>query len=517
MTSLEVPELTLGWGVLEWGSEMLAQPDGDDKGATWVYTDEQALFILRFYAIDERGRFIYRRGMLSRPKGWGKSPLVAAICATELLGPVKFDGFDANGVPVGRPAPSPVVQICATAEKQADNTMTLVLEMLGSGPAMNEYNLDLGLSRIRAVGSGTLERITASPTGAEGNRTTFAVLDESHLWLPNNGGIQMSNVIRRNLMKTGGRSIETTNAPVPGQGSVAELTDAAWFRIEEGQSHEGLLYDSVEVYVEDIYDKEQAMPALVHCYGNAAIDNGGWLDLERVWEEINDPATTEADARRFFFNQRVRRGSQWIAEPRWAACGDKELRHLRPSDRIALGFRGRARSGAVGLVACRLRDSAMFTLKTWETDPSVRDDEINHSEVDEYVREALLEYDVKLMYAAPQNWQDIVGRWYLDNEDVVEEFWLSSKAKWIRAIEEFETAVLASRLKHNFDPALTRHVSNSHAEVTPAGDIIIRKASQHSNEFIDVAEAGILAYAAAQEAIERGLDTDGPSRTVYSF
>ena len=95
-----LPKLTLGWDILDWGSEYLAQPDGAFKGDTWVYTKEQARFVLWFYAIDEKGRFIYRRALLARPKGWGKSPLLAAIASTELLGPVQFSGFDAYGKPV---------------------------------------------------------------------------------------------------------------------------------------------------------------------------------------------------------------------------------------------------------------------------------------------------------------------------------------------------------------------------------------------------------------------------------
>jgi len=64
----KIPERTLGWGVLNWCSTWLAQPDGDDKGDRWVFTNEQALFILNFYAVDEYGIWLYRRGVLERPK-----------------------------------------------------------------------------------------------------------------------------------------------------------------------------------------------------------------------------------------------------------------------------------------------------------------------------------------------------------------------------------------------------------------------------------------------------------------
>jgi hypothetical protein len=64
---------TLGWLVLDWMSEMLAAPDRTEYEPLTL-TREQAQFILNFYAIDPRsGRRRYRRGVLSRPKGWGKA------------------------------------------------------------------------------------------------------------------------------------------------------------------------------------------------------------------------------------------------------------------------------------------------------------------------------------------------------------------------------------------------------------------------------------------------------------
>lgn len=66
----EVPELTLGWAVLEWQLDYLLQPDGDNAGKPWTLTPEQVRFVLQWYAIDERGRWKWRRGVLRRMKGW---------------------------------------------------------------------------------------------------------------------------------------------------------------------------------------------------------------------------------------------------------------------------------------------------------------------------------------------------------------------------------------------------------------------------------------------------------------
>lgn len=62
---------TLGWQILEWQYDYLLQPDGPNAGQPWTYTDEQLWFVLNWYAIDGRGRFCNRRGVLRRMKGWG--------------------------------------------------------------------------------------------------------------------------------------------------------------------------------------------------------------------------------------------------------------------------------------------------------------------------------------------------------------------------------------------------------------------------------------------------------------
>ncbi|MGZ4663214.1 MAG: hypothetical protein ACXVYB_18250 [Arthrobacter sp.] len=61
-----LPERTLGWEILGWVAEWLTFSDGNP----FILTPEQARFVLWFYAIDERGKFSYRKAVLQRMKGW---------------------------------------------------------------------------------------------------------------------------------------------------------------------------------------------------------------------------------------------------------------------------------------------------------------------------------------------------------------------------------------------------------------------------------------------------------------
>lgn len=512
-----LPKLTLGWQILDWGSAFLAQPDGADKGDTWSYTREQAKFILWYYALDEKGKFLYRRALLARPKGWGKSPLLAAIASTELLGPVQFDGFDADGNPVGRPSYSPLIQLAAVSEAQTDNTMSLVIEMLAEGYAVDYYNLDIGKSRILVPG-GKLEPVTAQAKSREGQRPTFAVLDETHLWVPSNGGDKLAATIRRNLGKINGRSVETTNAYLPGEESVAEDSQAYWESIMRGEvDNPGLMYDFRQAPANTPYERgEDRRKGLVQVYGDAAKENGGWVDLDRIEQEMDDPATKEADGRRFYFNQITQGSLQWIDPVKWQACFDPHVRPLDVRDAITLGFDGGLRDDSTALVACRIEDGAIFPIHVWEKPDGSKDWEVDFVSVDLFVRDTLENFNVIRMNCDPAYWQDIVGRWAMDFEGIVWEWWTNRKKAMAEANERFHTAVMLGQMKHNNDPVITRHVLNAHIEETPWGDLL-RKDIRGGSRKIDAAVASVLAFEARGEAIEDGFLAKKKKNTVYSF
>lgn len=131
-----LPEKTLGWGVLRWMAEYVNTPGGHDDPARlrmlismaeaglsfnenmFLPTDEQIRLILWWYAVDDKGQYIYREGVIRRLKGWGKDPVAAALALVELCGPVAFSNFDSEGNPVGRERHSAWVTVAAVSQDQ---------------------------------------------------------------------------------------------------------------------------------------------------------------------------------------------------------------------------------------------------------------------------------------------------------------------------------------------------------------------------------------------------------------
>lgn len=457
------PFPSLGWSLLDALSDVLPSPTDEDEEL--VFTREQALTIVEWYGIDDHGRFVYRRGASRRSKGRGKSPIEAAKSIAELSLDVLFDGWDANGEPVGRPwgtrgSPAPWVQIAAVSEDQTENTYGALYEFLSAndGLAADELGIDLGLTRCYLRDRpGKLEPVTASAGTREGQRVTYGVLDETHLWTPRNGGKKLAATIRRNVSKMGGRTYETTNAFVPGEDSVAEGTHKA---AQKGAA--GIFYDAVEapqVKAEDPDEKLRA--ALAVAYGDAY-----WVDLDRIVAEIRDPETTWEDASRFYFNWNVDDRLKAVETKRWEARRI-DVGEVPAGARVGLGFDGSISDDCTALIGCTAIDGVphLFEIEVWSRpERASRGWRIPRSEVKARWVEAFDYWDVGLMLCDPAKWQtEIEGAAEEYGEERVVFFDTNQPTRMSRACDRFSTALAEEGgLTHDGSETLSAHVLAMH-------------------------------------------------------
>lgn len=443
---------SLGWDLLDWYETYLRVPSGVNYGKALRLTDEQARFIIRWYALDPRtGHYVFRRGASRRVKGWGKSPMLAAWGIGQLVGPVVFDGWDAQGEPVGKAQLTPWVQIAACSEDQTGNTYSALYSMLADSPALDDFGIDLGRTKVFLKGRPgcVIEPVTASAGSREGQPITDAVMDETHLWLRSNGGQRLAAVLRRNLGKMNGRSLESTNAFVPGEGSVAEDTHSAF---EKGER--GLLYDAVEgPWVEDLSDKRALRKALRVAYGDAK-----WVNLTRVIAEIQDPATEPSDARRFYLNQLVKHDLAAVDPARW-----KDLAHpetvVPDGARVGLGFDGSISQDATALIGCT-EDGHIFELDVWERPLAAgREWRIPRREVHAAVERAFERFSVGRMMCDPPRWQTEISEWAARfGEETVVFFDTQSTRRMAAACDRFATDLASGQMTHCGSTTLTSHV-----------------------------------------------------------
>lgn len=507
---------SLGWDIVDWIEASLTVPDGEHQGTPLKLTDEQIKFLIRFYRLDPvTGRRDYRRGVLVRPKGWGKSPFLAGVALAELVAPVVPDGWDAAGEPVGKPRATPWIQIASVSEDSTDNTWSSLLQMVEDGQVVEQVpGIDVGITRIFIPGGGRMEPVTSSAGSREGQRITFTVLDETHLWTPTNGGTRLAATLRRNLAKMGGSSVETTNAPFLGEGSVAEATIEACRR--GGAAARGVLFDHREAPETDLADAAALRKALAFVYGDSS-----WIDLQRLLEEIADPDTDPDDARRFYLNQVRAAADRAFDRDRWAELARPET-IVADKTPVVLGFDGSRFDDATALIGTVIADGHQFVLGLWEKPqgPDGEGWEVPADEVDAAVADAFDRFKVWRLYADPPYWESNVAAWagrYGDKRVI--EWWTHRDRQVAFALRAYRQAMTTGELTHDGDAAMARHIGNAVRRRARARDDdgkpmwTIGKPARQSPYKIDAAMAGCLAWEARRDAVASGA-THQKSRRV---
>jgi len=525
---------TLGWGVIAFVEAYCLQPDGDDAGEPFYFTREQLNFILWFYAVDAGGKFTYRRAVLRRAKGWGKSPFLGALALAELCGPVRFGGWDEDGEPIGVTHPMPWVIIAGVSETQTENTFAAIRAMCEGSLLVEDFGLDIGVTRILTPSGGKIVPVTANAATQEGARPSFAIMDETHHWTKSNGGAKLARVVRRNLAKSrdgAARAIETTNAHEPGQESVAEGSYLAWLATVEGRSRsKGILYDSREAPGDiDLADEVAVMAGLRCAYGDAS-----WVDLERILAEVYDPDTPPEEARRFYLNQIVAAADSWIAPPEWHANRRDDLAPLKlgtpgskrdRGDIVTLGFDGSLTDDSTALVAVRVDDGAAFLLAIWEKPegPAGAGWEVPKDQVRDAVAYAFSVLDVVAFFSDVAYWETDIDAW---RDEYGEQLLVKATTRhaigWdmrghqmdtTRSVEALHRAITDKELPwgaHELlvgsasgDAILTRHVLNARRRPNRWG-VSFGKETRESPKKVDALASLILARMARTRVLAEG-------------
>ncbi|MDH6462066.1 hypothetical protein M2302_002241 [Micromonospora sp. A200] len=502
-----LPRWTLGWQIAGWCAEYLRA----EGGGPWRFTNEQLRFVLWWYAVDENGRFIHRKGVLQRLKGWGKDPLVAVMCLIELVGPSRFSHWDKEtGEPVGIAHPQAWVQVAAVSRDQTRNTMTLFPSLM-SDHFITTYKIKAGAELIRANGGRQrLEAVTSSYRALEGGRSTFVVLNETHHWIKGNNGDKMYETIDGNATKKDSRYLAITNAYLPGEDSVAERMREAYNKIVEGRAVDvGFLYDSVEAHPKTPLTAEALRIVLPKIRGDAV-----WLNVETIIQSVQDLTLSASRSRRMWLNQIVADEDALYGPEQWVPL-EVEGATLQPGDEIVLGFDGGKTDDSTGLVCIRVSDSVAFVLGLWEKPdgPASEGWEVDRVAVDSAVHEAFRTFKVKGFYADVALWESYITEWSetygeglavkASEKSVIGWDMRQSLQRVTRAHERLMQTIFDGKLRHDGDLSLRRHLLNARRRTNNYG-VSFGKESRESPRKVDLYAALMLAHEALHDLRTRG-------------
>lgn len=448
----QLPE-TLGFQIIDWCETNLVH---HLSGEPWRFSILQKRFIVLWYALSERDRWIWRSSVMRLAKGSGKDPFLAAVALAEMLGPVKFSHRNAvTGRPVGMSHQMALVIIAANSEAQAQETL-LVANGMVSEALRGATGYDAGKLGSSTPTGSRIKLMTNSVRTAEGAPATCVLLNESHHMTESNGGMRVADVARRNTAKSPdgqARVLEATNAHEPGGDSVAERTYEAWQdQLSGPEEHRDILYCSVEADPSLSFNVVEEAEEIVR----QAYYYSPWISKERILAEVHDLRTTPADAIRFFANGLAAAESAWIEPNNLDLCSSDS--ELKPGDEITLALDCSKSDDTTALTACRMSDGMVFEIGHWTKPHGDRGKGwlVPRWEVDDKVTETRLTYKVLWFGVDPSPTTD---------EDNITEYWGTLVSKW--AVEFRKDITLPA--------STTNPVLFDHRMSTPGGKERVRQ------------------------------------------
>lgn len=524
MTVLMVPNddirpwPTLGPLVCDFIEENLVFGPGDLRGQPAFLDEEKRALVWRMYEVYPQGhanagRRRFKRAGLSLRKGTAKTEFAAWIAACELHheAPVRCDGFDKQGNPLGAPVNDPYIPMVAYTEEQSDELAYGALRViLEESPLRDDF--DIGYERImRKRGDGKVVSLSSSPSARDGARTTFQIADETHWWtlprLVNAHQTMMANLPKRKLADAW--ALEVTTAPEPGAGSVAESTMDYAKAILEGKAKDArLFYFHRQASDEhDLETQEGARAAVIEASGPAA----KWSDIDAIVELWRDPTTDRAYWERVWCNRLVMSSQKAFDAKQWDLLARQDS-PVKYGDLLVLGFDGAQFRDATGLVATHVETGYQWVMGVWEHPLGRENWQVPVEEVDVTVKNAFEDYEVWRLYADPPYWQSWIAKWAGEyGDDQVIEWWTNRRKAMSYALEGFSTSMTSGDISHDGNKTLSKHIANAHRSDLPQRDEetgkplwLIKKERHDSPHKIDLAMAAVLSWEARTDAIAAG-------------
>ncbi|MDX3748723.1 terminase [Streptomyces sp. AK08-02] len=524
------PWPTLGPQVCDLIEERAVHGPGALRGRPYVLDPEKRGLIYRWYEVypqghPRAGKRRFKRVGLSVRKGTAKTELAAAVAFAELHpdGPVRCDGFDADGEPVGVPVSDPFIPMVAYTEEQTEELAYAALYvMVTEGPDGDLF--DPGLDRImRWGGSGKAVPLASSPDSRDGARTTFQHFDETHRFtLPRHRGAHqtmLANIPK--IMMFDPWSLETTTTYTPGEDSVAQGTHEFAELIAAGKSKDRTLCffhrEATPRPDEDLSDDRQIRAAVREASGPSI---AAWPDFEGQVDAIvslyNAPDTDRAYWERVWLNRRVQAGRQAFSVDRWKELARPDQPLPAKGEKIVIGFDGAQFRDATALIATHLATGFQWSLGIWECPPGANDPggegwECPEDEVDAVLVEAFKTWDVVRLYADPPYWEGMISRWKGRWGDKrVTEWWTNRLKAMAYSLKAYKGAMQSGALTHSADPVYARHIANARRKILKMLDEqgqplwVIEKERHQSPLSMDGSMAGCLSWEAYRDAIKAG-------------
>lgn len=493
---------SLGGGVCDFIEERLVHGPGDVLGSPVKLTDEYRLFLWRAYEVYPRGHELegrrrFKRVVLSRRKGSAKTEVGAFVAIVEMdpEGPVRFDGWDAGGDPVGRPVLDPYIPMVAVTEEQVEDlAYGAVHAILSHDQCGLVDDYDVGLERImHKTAAGKMQPLANAPSARDGARTTFQHFDEPHLYVSDR--LRKSHAtMMRNLPKRYAAdpwALETGTMYGPGEDSVAERSHRYALDVRAGKIVDPTLYfDHRQASERWDLDVVEQLEAAVREASGDAIE---WADVPSIMGMFRDPSADENELRRYWLNQPRRRSEKWTAVTNVWGDRARPGRAVEGGSKIVAMFDGSYSRDSTALIGCTVEEVPhVFEIRTWERPAHQPGWRTPRNEVIDEIAATMRTFEVVELSCDPPGWhreiEDLEHTY-----DVVVRFETNQPSRMGPATDSFEQAVAAGEVTHDGSETIARHLDNCVPKLSRGHKVVTKEHADSPNK-IDAAIGAIGAH-----------------------
>lgn len=443
--------------------EFLRVPKGTGAGEPFRLRPWQRAVVKRLYPPTGKRP---RQGVLSLPRGNGKSGLAAALALYGLL---------ADGVEGAQ------VAVVASDERQARIVFSAARRMVELDERLREQ-VQVFTDRLYVPRTdSTLFPLPAEPAALQGWDPSLVIVDELHV---------VTEPVWDAMALAAGKRPESLTLAISTPAD--RLDSVMWRLVQYGRENpDDRSFVLVEYAAPDgceLDDREawkQANPAL-----------GDFLHADAVAATLK--TTREAAFRRYRLGQWTGTADSWLGWGMWDACRHPDGAELPEDDTlVALAFDGSASGDSTALVGCTIPSGDelphVFTVAMWEAPPDDPRWRVPRGEVSAMIDAAFDRWNVRELAADPWGWRTELEEWSARHGGAVVEWNTAHAGRMAPATDRAYAAISEGRLTHDGNEALSVHMANAVARRSPMGDLIA-KDKKNSTRKIDGAVAAIVAH-----------------------
>lgn len=463
---------------------------------------------------------------------------MAWVTGTELHpeSPVRWTGYDptaVGGLKTGRAVNNPYIPLLAYTKDQTEELAFGALRSILESLSDAESLFDIGKQRILRLNEfgaedGKAHALAGNPNSADGARTTFQGVDESHrLYTPTHRDAietMLNNLPKRPLEDPWQLAI--TTAGEPGQGSYAEDEYREGVACAEGRKTSNGFY-FLHRQAPDGSKFETMQQRMAAIWEATSPSVREWTRFDSIAAQWDREGADKQYLERVWTNRWTQTAAQAFDKEEFEALGDARFT-IPDGAFVTVGFDGAKFQDSTGFVVTDIKTGRQNVLGFWQRpddDKIARDEDgkkvkwqVPEAEVNACFADIMKRFKVWRLYGDPPHWVETMANWHALYPDQVFEFWTKDPTRMYYATKSYRGAIASGAVSHNGDPDFVRHIGNAGKRTTRGEDedgeprFVLTKIA-YERKF-DLAVCAILSWQARMDALNEGAQPPNDSMEI---